>query len=152
MQLGQGREKTLITSALGSPVVGKLTSPERTVTKALLNPECQTDSGLGLLSVCPLSSVPIFLWDVTSPSLLLNPLLQLWLKNAQGLKKAQGLEKEDINTAKPYDEGSRDPSSATRFLLDLEEEPLCSQLPQLPSRKNTTGLLPKGKAEFSRRR
>lgn len=77
MQLGQGREKAVITSALGSPVVGKLTSPRRTVTKALLNPECQMDGGLGLLAVRPLSSVPIFLWDVTSLSLLLNPPLQL---------------------------------------------------------------------------
>ena len=54
--------------------------------------------------------------------------------------------------AKSYDEGCRDPSSATRFLPDLEEEPLRSQLPQLPSRKNTTALLPEGKAGFTRRR
>lgn len=53
---------------------------------------------------------------------------------------------------KPYDEDCRDPSFATRFLPDLEEEPLCSELPRLPSRKNSGALLPEGQAGLSRRR
>lgn len=72
MQLGQPRGKAVITSALGSPAVGQLKGPQRTVTKALLNPECQTDGVFVSLSASQLSLVPIFLRDVTSLSLLLS--------------------------------------------------------------------------------
>lgn len=148
MQLGQARGKAVITSALGSPspVVGKLTSPQRAVTKAPLNPKCQTDGVFGSLTVSQHLLVPIFLRDATSLSLLLSS------PPPTSAEESPGTGKEDMNVAKPYNEDCRDPSSATRFLPDLEEEPLCSQLPQLPRRKNTTALLPQGKAGFTRRR
>lgn len=45
--------------------------------------------------------------------------------------------------AKPSNKGCRGPSSATRFLPDLEEEPLCSRLPQLPRGKTPRCSFPK---------
>ena len=53
--------------------------------------------------------------------------------------------------AKPYGEGCRDPSSATRLLPDREEEPSCSPLAQLPSRKSSTALLPDSQAGLTGR-
>lgn len=85
--LGAGEREGCNYISSRSPAVGKLPSSRRAVTKAPLNPECQTDGVFGSLSVSHCFLVPVFLRVVTSLSLPLSPPIPTFAEENPGAAK-----------------------------------------------------------------